>query len=82
MEELYNSNLKWKKLEAKGAISPNQVRDPNIVKTKGNLGKVAKNFQKGRWCSHCKRVGHTIRTCAEARIPQTSHQCAMVCQIE
>ncbi|RVW31133.1 hypothetical protein CK203_116367 [Vitis vinifera] len=48
MEELYNTNLKWKKVAGDGATSPNQVHDPNIVKTKGNLGKVATNFQKGR----------------------------------
>ncbi|XP_059593696.1 protein FAR1-RELATED SEQUENCE 5-like [Vitis vinifera] len=48
MEELYNSNLKGKKVAGDGATSLNQVRDPNIVKTKGNPGKVATNFQKGR----------------------------------
>ena len=41
MEELYKSNLKWKKVAADGATSPHQVCDPNIVKTKGNLSKVA-----------------------------------------
>ena len=82
IEELYNSNLKWKKVAADGATSPNQVRDPNIVKTKGNPGKLATNFQKGRQCSRCKRVGHTIQTCTKARIPQTGHQHDMVCQIE
>ena len=41
MEELYNSNLKGKKIAADGATSPKQVHDPNIVKTKGNLSKVA-----------------------------------------
>ena len=46
MEELYNSNLEGKKVAGNGATSPNQVRDPNIVKTKGNPGKVATNFQK------------------------------------
>ena len=51
MEELYNTNLKWKKVAGDGATSPNQVHDPNIVKTKGNLGKVATNFQKGRRCN-------------------------------
>ena len=34
MEELYNSNLKGKKVAGDGATSPNHVRDPNIVKTK------------------------------------------------
>ncbi|XP_034679702.1 protein FAR1-RELATED SEQUENCE 5-like [Vitis riparia] len=48
MEELYNSNLKGKKVTGDGATIRNQVRDPNIVKTKGNPGKVATNFQKGR----------------------------------
>ncbi|WKA03630.1 hypothetical protein VitviT2T_021730 [Vitis vinifera] len=74
MEELYNSNLKGKKVAGDGAVIRNQVRDPNIVKIKGNPGKVATNFQKGRLCSRCKRVGHTIRTCTEPRIPQNSHQ--------
>ncbi|XP_059591593.1 protein FAR1-RELATED SEQUENCE 5-like [Vitis vinifera] len=60
MEELYNYNLKGKKIAADGATGTNQVRDPNIVKTKGNPGKVAMNVQKGRRCSRCKRVGHTI----------------------
>ncbi|RVX18438.1 Protein FAR1-related sequence 5 [Vitis vinifera] len=60
MEELYNYNLKWKKIAVDGATGTNQVRDPNIVKTKGNPGKVAMNVQKGRRCSRCKRVGHTI----------------------
>ena len=60
MEEFYKSNLKWKKLAVDGATSPHQVRDPNIVKTKGNPDKVASNFQKGRQCSRCKRVCHII----------------------
>ena len=79
MEELYNINLKWKKVARNGATSPNQVRDPNIVKTKGNPGKVATNFQKWRQCSRRKRVGHTIRTCTEPRISQNGHQREMVC---
>ena len=69
MEELYNNNLKGKKIAADGATSPKQVHDPNIMKSKGNLSKVATSFQKGRRCSCCKRVGHTIRKCPEARIP-------------
>ena len=69
MEELYNSNLKGKKIAADGVTSLKQVHDPNIMKTKGNPSKVATNFQKGRRCSCCKRVGHTIRKCPEARIP-------------
>ena len=52
MEELFKNNLKWKKLATYEATSPHQVRDPNLVKTKGHLGKVASNIQKGRWCSH------------------------------
>ena len=82
MEELYKSNLKGKKLAADEATSPHQVHDPNIVKTKGNLGKVASNFQNGRWCSCCKRVGHTIRKCLEATIPHTGNQRDMVCKIQ
>ena len=80
MEELYNSNLKGKKIAADGATSPKQVHDPNILKSKGNPSKVATNFQKGRWCSCCKRVGHTIRKCPEARIPHIGND--KVCQIE
>ncbi|RVX05889.1 Protein FAR1-related sequence 5 [Vitis vinifera] len=72
MEELYNYNLKEKKIAADGATGTNQVRDPNIVKTKGNPGKVAMNVQKGRRCSRCKRVGHTIRKCPKATIPQNA----------
>ncbi|RVW58741.1 Protein FAR1-related sequence 5 [Vitis vinifera] len=72
MEELYNYNLKGKKIASDGAIGTNQVRDPNIVKTKGNPGKVAMNVQKGRRCGCCKRVGHTIRKCPEATIPQNA----------
>ena len=82
MEELYNYNLKGKKIASDGATGTNQVRDPNIVKTKGNPGKVAMNVQKGRRCSRCKRVGHIIRKCLEARIPHTSNQRDKVCQIE
>ncbi|KAL6347575.1 hypothetical protein AAG906_026101 [Vitis piasezkii] len=81
MEELYNYNLKWKKITADGATSTNQVRDPNIVKTKGNPGKVAMNVQKGRRCSRCKRVGHTIRKCPKVQ----SSKCLagyMVCHIQ
>eukprot|EP00261_Vitis_vinifera_P026023 XP_010659131.1 PREDICTED: protein FAR1-RELATED SEQUENCE 5-like [Vitis vinifera] len=70
--ELYNYNLKGKKIASDGATGTNQVRDPNIVKTKGNPGKVAMNVQKGRRCSRCKRVGHTIRKCPEATIPQNA----------
>nr|CAN62918.1 hypothetical protein VITISV_029735 [Vitis vinifera] len=72
MEELYNYNLKGKKIAADGATGTNQVRDPNIVKTKGNPGKMAMNVQKGRRCSRCKRVGHTIRKCPQATIPQNA----------
>ncbi|KAL6316104.1 hypothetical protein AAG906_015934 [Vitis piasezkii] len=78
MEELYNYNLKGKKIAADGATGTNQVRDPNIVKTKGNPGKVAMNVQKGRRCSHCKRVGHTIRKCPEATIPQNAQPGYMI----
>ena len=81
MEELFKNNLKWKKLATYEATSPHQVRDPNLVKTKGHLGKVASNIQKGRWCSHCKIVGHIVRKCSKATIPHTSNQRDMVCKI-
>ena len=51
MEELFNNNFKDKKLAADRATSLYQVRDPNIVKTKGNPSKVASHIQKERWCS-------------------------------
>ncbi|RVW50102.1 hypothetical protein CK203_104771 [Vitis vinifera] len=74
MEELYKNNLKLKKLAADGATSPHQVRDPNIVNTKGNPDKVASKFQNGRRCSRCKIVGHTIQKCPKATIPHTGNQ--------
>ncbi|RVW37768.1 Protein FAR1-related sequence 5 [Vitis vinifera] len=67
-----DNNMDRKKIASDGATGTNQVRDPNIVKTKGNPGKVAMNVQKGRRCSRCKRVGHTIRKCPEATIPQNA----------
>ncbi|KAL6331659.1 hypothetical protein AAG906_014309 [Vitis piasezkii] len=73
MEELYNYNLKGKKIASDGATGTNQVRDPNIVKTKGNPGKVAMNVQKGRRCSRCKRVGHTIES-VRSYNPQNAHR--------
>ena len=82
MDELHKNNLKGKKLATNGATSPHRVRDPNIVKIKGNRSTVASNFQKGRWCSRCKRVGHTIRKCLEATIPHTGNQRDMVCKIQ
>ena len=82
MEELYKNNLKLKKLATDGATSPHQVRDPNIVKTKGNPDKVASKFQNGRRCSRCKIVGHTIQKCPKATIPHTGNQCDMVCKIQ
>ena len=51
IEEPFNNTLKGKKLEPDGAISPHQVRDPNIVKSKGNLDKVASHIKKGRLCN-------------------------------
>ena len=81
MDELYKNNLKGKKLVVDKATTPHQVRDPNIVQTKGNPGKVASNFQKGRQCSCCKRVGHTIRKCPKATILDTGNQRDMVCKI-
>ena len=81
MDELYKNNLKGKKLVVDRATTPHQVRDPNIVQTKGNRSKVASNFQKGIWCSRCKRVGHTIWKCPEVTIPHTGYRRDMVCKI-
>ncbi|RVW92888.1 Protein FAR1-related sequence 5 [Vitis vinifera] len=48
------------------------VQQALLLCSKGNPGKVAMNVQKGRRCSRCKRVGHTIRKCPEATIPQNA----------
>ena len=41
------------------------VRDPIIVKTKGNLGTLKDKFKKPRHCGYCKKVGHSVRKCPE-----------------
>ncbi|KAL6323825.1 hypothetical protein AAG906_003446 [Vitis piasezkii] len=41
------------------------VRDPIIVKTKGNPGNLKDKFKKPRHCGKCKKVGHTVRKCPE-----------------
>ena len=43
----------------KGSITTH-VRDSNIVKTKGNSTASRTKFQKTRWCSRCKIMGHII----------------------
>ena len=73
--------MNGKILVTHGATTTHHIRDPNIVKTKGNPGKVASHIQKERWCSWCKRVGHTIWKCPQATIPHTSNHGDMVCEI-
>ncbi|RVX10178.1 Protein FAR1-related sequence 5 [Vitis vinifera] len=41
------------------------VRDPIIVKTKGNPGNLKDKFKKPRHCGKCKKVGHIVRKCPE-----------------
>ncbi|XP_015944684.1 protein FAR1-RELATED SEQUENCE 5-like [Arachis duranensis] len=40
----------------------NLVGDPSVVKTKGAPRQTTKTA-KARKCSHCKRIGHTVRRC-------------------
>lgn len=81
IQEFCNINLKGKNLATYEAISPHQVCDPNIMKTKRNPGKIASHIKKRRQCSRCKRVGHTIRKCPQSRIPHTINDSDMVCKI-
>ena len=81
IEEPFNNTLKGKKLAPDGAISPHQVHDPNIVKSNGNLDKVASHIKKGRLCNWYKMIGHTIQKCLQATIPHISNHHDMVCNI-
>ena len=56
MEESEREDLKATK---------HHVQDPNIVKTKGNLGTLKDKFKKPRHYGKCKKVGHTVRKCLE-----------------
>ena len=56
MEESEREDLKATK---------HHVRDPIIVKAKGNPGNLKDKFKKPRHCGKCKKVGHTVRKCPE-----------------
>lgn len=81
IEKFCNINLKRKILAIDGGTSPWQVCDPNIMKTKGNLGKIASYIQIGRQCSQCERLGHTIWKCPQSRMPNTINDKDVVCKI-
>ena len=81
VEELCNINLYGENLATNGGISPHEVHDPNIVKTKGNPSKIGSYIQKNIWCSQCKKVGYTIRKCPQSRIPHNINDSNMVCKI-
>ena len=61
MEELRKNSAKeggWEDLKA----TKHHVRDPNIVKTKGNPGTLKDKFKKPRHRGKCKKVGHIVQT--------------------
>ena len=61
MEELRKNSAKeggWEDLKA----TKHHVRDPNIVKTKGNPSTLKDKFKKPRHHGKCKKVGHIVRT--------------------
>ncbi|KAF3950776.1 hypothetical protein CMV_023511 [Castanea mollissima] len=71
MEELYNSNINanGEGIHSRVGIKRN-VRDPAIVKTKGDHGSTSNSSAKVRRCSNCRDVGHTRRTCPSIHIHQ------------
>ena len=77
MEELYNSSKEA--IEDGICTASNKanlnVRDPAIVKTKGDHGSTSNSHShvKVRRCSSCKDVGHTRRTCPSTHIQQGEH---------
>ncbi|RVW25439.1 Protein FAR1-related sequence 5 [Vitis vinifera] len=64
MEELCKNSAKESEREDLKATK-HHVRDPIIVKTKGNLGTLKDKFKKPRHCGYCKKVGHSVRKCPE-----------------
>ncbi|XP_050259192.1 protein FAR1-RELATED SEQUENCE 5-like [Quercus robur] len=77
MEELYNSSKEAAEDGIRTASNKANlnVRDPAIVKTKGDHGSTSNNHShaKVRRCSSCKDVGHTRRTCPSTHIQQGEH---------
>ncbi|KAL4593859.1 hypothetical protein ACB092_M009000 [Castanea dentata] len=74
MEELYNSNgnANGEGIHSRVGIKRN-VRDPAIVKTKGDHGSTSNSSAKVRRCNNCRDVGHTRRTCPSIHIHQGEH---------
>ena len=64
MEELCKNSAEESEREDLKATK-HHVRDPIIVKTKGNPGNLKDKFKKPRHCGKCKKVGHTVRKCPE-----------------
>ncbi|XP_059596241.1 uncharacterized protein LOC109123021 isoform X1 [Vitis vinifera] len=64
MEELCKNSVEESEREDLKATK-HHVRDPIIVKTKGNPGNLKDKFKKPRHCGKCKKVGHTVRKCPE-----------------
>ena len=77
MEELYNSSKEAVEDGIRTASNKANlnVRDPAIVKTKGDHGSTSNSHShaKVRRCSSCKDVGHTRRTCPSTHIQQGEH---------
>ncbi|KAL0008699.1 hypothetical protein SO802_010201 [Lithocarpus litseifolius] len=77
MEELYNSSKEAAKDGIRTASNKANlnVRDPAIVKTKGDHGSTSNNHSRAkvRRCSSCNNVGHTRRTCPSTHIQQGEH---------
>ena len=74
MEELYNSNISanGEGIHSRVGIKRN-VRDPTIVKTKGDHGSTSNSSAKVRRCINCRDVGHIRRTCPSIHIHQGGH---------
>nr|XP_023881499.1 protein FAR1-RELATED SEQUENCE 5-like [Quercus suber] len=74
MEELYNSSKEAVEdgIRTTSNKANLNVRDPVIVKTKGDHGSTSNSHShaKVRRCSNCKDVGHTRRTCPSTHIQQ------------
>ena len=64
MEELCKNSVEESEREDLKATK-HHVRDPIIVKTKGNPGNLKDKFKKPRHCGKCKKVRHTVRKCPE-----------------
>ncbi|RVX05076.1 hypothetical protein CK203_019208 [Vitis vinifera] len=64
MEELCKNSVEESEREDLKATK-HHVRDPIIVKTKGNPSNLKDKFKKPRHCGKCKKVEHTVRKCLE-----------------